>query len=433
MRILILSDNFPPERDGGAERIAFNYFNGLKNFGHDVFVMTTTSSHHPEERSDEGSLNCFCHPRESGDPVDPNSNIFYLYWPQKYSKFKHYFGLYNPRANKIFKKILAEIKPDIVHAHNVHEILGLNLLKLAKKSGTKVFLTVHDCALFHYGKLIEFIPQIDKNQIDQNFNYKVNIWQQIKRYQKSFVPWRKTIIKYYLKYADKIFAVSLELKKALEQNGIKNIEVIHNGIDINKWQTTSEQIEKFKNDYQLQNKKIIFWGGRLETLKGGELLLDALELVAKQNSNFILMIVGKKDIAAEKFINSAQKKNISTTITDWLPKEQMPVAYGASDLVAVPSAYLDPFPTINLEAMAIAKPIIGTCLGGTPEIVQNEKTGYVINPYNKETFAEKIIALLDNPELSRRFGNAGFERVQNEFSLKKQLIITIKYYEQNYT
>ena len=91
------------------------------------------------------------------------------------------------------------------------------------------------------------------------------------------MPWRKTIIKHYLKYVDKIFAVSLELKKALEQNGIKHIAVIHNGIDINKWQTISEQIEKFKNDYQLQNKKIIFWGGRLNTLKGGGLLLNALE------------------------------------------------------------------------------------------------------------------------------------------------------------
>lgn len=425
MKILILSDNFPPEKDGGAERIAFNYFTGLKNLSHDVFVMTTASSHHPEQSEAK--------PRDFVNLHLTDNHIFFLPWPKKYLKFKHFFGLYNPKANKIFKKILVEIKPDIVHAHNIHDILGLNLLKLGKKFGAKIFLTAHDCALFHYGKLTEFLPQIDKNQTDQNFNYKVSVWQQLKRYQKSFLPFRKTFIKHYLKYVNKIFSVSEELKKSLEQNNIKNTIVIHNGIDPDKWQTTTEQITEFKKKYNLENKKIIFWGGRLNTLKGGGLLLDALELVVKQSQNFVLMIVGKNDKEAKKFLNSAKEKNIPAIITGWMTQKEIITAYAASDFIIVPSAYLDPFPTINLEAMACAKPVIGTCLGGTKEIVQDKKTGYIINPYHKEIFAEKILTLLDNDELVKQFGQNGFERVKNEFSLDKQIKETIKYYEQNYS
>lgn len=414
MKILILSDNFPPERDGGAERIAYNYFTGLKNLGHDVFVFTST-----------------CHPREGEDPVGSysNKNIYKIYTPKHYSKFNHFLGLYNPYSAKYFKKILGEIKPDIVHAHNIHDILGLNLLKIAKKSGAKIFITTHDSLLFHYGKLTEFIPQIDKNKINQEFDYKVNNWQLLKRYKKKFVPLRQTIIKHYLKYVDKIFAVSLELKKALEQNNIKNIEIIYNGIDPVIWQASGEKINDFKNKYNLKNNpKIIFWGGRLSTLKGGGLLLNALELVVKQNPNFILMIVGKKDSEAEKFLKIAEEKKIPVIFTGWLTQKEIAVAYHASDFMIVPSAYLDPFPTINLEAGACAKPVIGTCLGGTKEIIIDNETGYIINPYNQEMFTEKILALLNNPKLTQKFGQAGFELVTNKFSLDQQLKETLKYY-----
>jgi len=413
MKILILSDNFPPEKDGGSERIAYNHFAGLKNFGHEVFVF------------------CGCHSRESGNPVLlKTDNIYKIYLPKFYSKLHHFFGLYNSKSAKVFKKIISEIKPDVIHAHNIHSILGFNLLKIAKKSGAKVFLTAHDCMMFHYGKLIEFIPQIDKNKIDQNFNYKINIFQQLKRYKKSFLPFRKTIIKHYLKYVDKIFAVSFELKKALEQNGIKNITVIHNGVDIAKWKVEPEALVEFKDKHNLQNKKIIFWGGRLNTLKGGGLLINALEKVVQILPDTILMIVGKKDQEAEKFLKLAHEKKLPTIITGWLTQNEMALAYAASNLVVAPSAYLDPFPTINLEAMASAKPIIGTCLGGTKEIVINNKTGYIINPYNQETMTEKIIDLLKNPVKAEEFGKNGYEKVKNEFSLEKQLEETIKWYNQ---
>ena len=94
----------------------------------------------------------------------------------------------------------------------------------------------------------------------------------------------------------------------------------------------------------------------------------------------------------------------------------------------MPSIYLDPFPRINLEAMASKKPVVGTCFGGTPEVVINNQTGYIVNPLNAEMMARKIIDLLKNFQKAKKFGEAGYQRVINEFSLEKQVKITLEYY-----
>lgn len=108
----------------------------------------------------------------------------------------------------------------------------------------------------------------------------------------------------------------------------------------------------------------------------------------------------------------------------------MRIVYNASDVVVVPSLYLDPFPTVNLEAMACKKPVVGTCFGGTPEIVRDGITGYIVNPLNVENMAEKIVDLLKNSEKAKKFGQAGYERVKSQFSLDKQVLETLRWYQE---
>src|SRR3989344_4302713 len=231
MKILFLEDNFPPYNNvGGAGTVASSLAYELKKKGNDVFVITSV-----QDKSNEGSVE------------DNGLKVFKIY--SKYHiRWQAYLSLYNPRTVEKIKKIIEQISPDVVHAHNIHYYISYHALKLAKQSGAKVFLTAHDVMPFYYGKLVEFINPNDLS-CPEKFNYKISVWRQIKRAGKTYNPLRNIIIRRYLKYVDKIFAVSGALKNALNDNGIKNVEVIHNGIDVSAWAVNEAAIEVFKEKH----------------------------------------------------------------------------------------------------------------------------------------------------------------------------------------
>ena len=165
--------------------------------------------------------------------------------------------------------------------------------------------------------------------------------------------------------------------------------------------------------------------------KGGREIVLAMDKVIKEVPGARLLVLGDTDDYANNMIDLAAKLGIRDKLifTGWLSGNELKAAYHATDIVAVPSICFDSFPTMNLEAMASAKPVIGTCFGGTPETVINNETGYIVNPYNEKELADKIIDLLKSPAKARTFGQAGYERVKNEFSLEKQTKKTMEWYQ----
>ena len=78
--------------------------------------------------------------------------------------------------------------------------------------------------------------------------------------------------------------------------------------------------------------------------------------------------------------------------------------------------------------MAAGRPIIGTCFGGTPEVVVNNETGYIVNPYDEKELASKIIDLLKHPEKAAKFGQSGRERVERIFNIDTHVHKTLLWY-----
>jgi len=403
MKILFLSEEFPPENAGGSGIIAHNLAHELKNLGHDVFIITCTERNSEEKEADIDGLRVF--------------KVCGSY----HSRWQAWLSLYNPLTVPKIEKIVKNIKPDIVHAHNIHNYISYYSLKIAKKYAKAVFLTAHDVMLVHWGKLMP------KNG---NCFYKVTTKDQIKEAGKRYNPFRRVIIKHYLRYVDKIFTVSDAIKKILAINGINNTETIHNGINVEEWKFSPLEIKKFNEKYNLQNKKIILFAGRLSGAKGGHEILRAISLVKDEIKNVILLVAGEKNKYFEEMNKLIENLNIDEYVkfTGWLSREEMKSAFFASDISVTPSIYLDPFPTVNLEAMASRKPIIGTCFGGTSEIVVNNRTGYLVNPLNTKEMADKIIDLLKNPQRMKQFGDEGYKRVKENFSLKRQTEKTLLNY-----
>lgn len=406
MKIVILSDIFDDcGGRGSATPTIRNFAAALKDRGHEVSFITTA-------QTKEAAF-----PRKiDGVMVYPIYSNYNLLW-------RAYVSLYNRQTIGTIKKIIGEIKPDIVHAHHIHLHLSYHSLKIAKGCGAKVFLTAHDTMHFHYGKLIEMINPDDPNVCDLS-DYKISAWQQFRRYGKTYNPLRNLIIRHYLKYPDKIFTISNALQKALADNGIKTSGVVYNGINANDWLPNNELIEEFKSKYGLRSKKIILLGQMLSETKGSREACTAIKRIIKEVQETVLLATGYLDKDADKqMLDFAKELGIEKNVIiiknlegDWLK-----AAFFASNVVIVPSVYFDALPRINLEAMAAKKPVVGTCLGGTKEVVIDGETGFIVNPFNTEQLAERIIDLLKNPEKAQKFGKAGYERVKNEFNLEKMV------------
>src|SRR3989338_9935720 len=102
MKILFLSDDFPPNNLGGAGVVAYSLAKTINNLGHEVHVISTT-----QDKNEEGGL------------AQDGLKIYKIY-SQYHRRWRAYLSLYNPQTVKKVKKIINDIKPDVVHAHNVH-------------------------------------------------------------------------------------------------------------------------------------------------------------------------------------------------------------------------------------------------------------------------------------------------------------------------
>ena len=405
MKIAVLSDHFPPYKAGGAEYIASLFAKEYKTCGHEVFVITTVQHKNTRRIEEHGGIKIYS---------------VYTKLPER---LRPWCSFYNPQVLPAVKKILAEQKPAVIHAHNIHNHLSYHCLKVAHDLQIPVVLTMHDAMSFSYGKYFQFI---DKQNLAQapKVSYKPQgFWMNLKANRFRYIPFRNQIIKTYLhKYVRNIVSVSNELQKSLYAHSIHCTEIVHNGIDLAAFHVDMEKATAFRNTYALNDKSVVLFAGRVSYLKGGEQVLKAMTSVCKTVHNAVLLIAGKQDGYGEHMQQMAKESGIEQSIifTGWLSREDLMVAYQCSDVVVSPSIYLDNFPTVNLEAMAMRKPVIASCFGGSKELVFDGMTGYIGNPLNTEQLAERIIELLTDKAKAALMGEAGYQRIADKCSIQQQ-------------
>jgi len=394
MKIVFLHDGFPPQNFGGSVISTHEIAMGMKNAGHEVFVITT------------------CRKEDEAGEVNYNGLKIFTIASNYRARWRAYVGLYNAPVIRKLEEILKSVKPDIVHANNIHHYLSYHSLKIAKKYA-KVVITFRDAMSFSFGKL-------QTKRYLESFDAHTTWLDHLKQAKKRWNPFRELIIKYYLGYVDKKFAVSKALKKALEQNGIKNVEVIHSGALVDSWRVDEGEVARLRQQYNLENKKVVLFGGRLSEAKGGFKALEALALIVKELPDTILLVMAKIDKNTETVKERANELGVGEHLvfTGWIEREKTKLIYCLAEIVLVPSICFDAFPRIVLEASASGKPVVGTCYGGAPEVIVDGVTGYVVNPFDVKIMAEKILDLLRNPEKAKAFGQAGSENVRTKFNLE---------------
>ncbi len=159
---------------------------------------------------------------------------------------------------------------------------------------------------------------------------------------------------------------------------------------------------------------LILWVGRLEKLKGVEILVDAVAQLDRRD--FTLLIVGG-DARASALRDELQAQAAALGIRanvefrSAVPHDSLPWYYSAADVCVVPS-YYESFGLVAVEAMACGTPVVASRVGGLVSTVTDGVTGYLIPWRCPEPFAEKLEVLLGNPELRTNFSRAARKSVE---------------------
>ncbi len=222
-----------------------------------------------------------------------------------------------------------------------------------------------------------------------------------------------------LKDSKKIIAQSLVEAKQCETMNVKKgkIEIIPNGIDLSEFKKLPKR-KNFRKKYSIDNdEKIILFLGRINKIKGLDILVKAFANLEKEVNNIRLVIIGPDDGYLNDLKNQINLLNISDKIllTGSLFGKEKLEAYVDADIYVLPSIY-ENFPNSVLEACAIGLPIVMTNACGLTNVINN-KAGYAV-PYDDSQLQSTIKRLLINDKIRKKFGKAG-KKIAKKFTWER--------------
>ena len=216
--------------------------------------------------------------------------------------------------------------------------------------------------------------------------------------------------------ADRIVAASGHERGMLERLygvGDERVSVIPCGVNLERFRPQERTAARASVGLP-DDRPIVLFVGRLEPLKGLELLIDAV--AALEQSAPELVVVGGDAHAAAYMATlraraEARGLGARTRFVGAAPQEQLPAYYSAADVCVVPS-YYESFGLVALEAMACGTPVLAARVGGLTSIIQDGVNGYLLPWRCPEAFAAKIDLVLTDEALRRSLGVAARKRAQ---------------------
>jgi colanic acid/amylovoran biosynthesis glycosyltransferase len=204
------------------------------------------------------------------------------------------------------------------------------------------------------------------------------------------------------------------------------VHVIHCGVNL----------ERFRPGSKDPNKTFsIICVGSLQEVKGQIYLIEACRLLRDRGVDFELHLVGEGE-DREKLEEIVRGYHLEQYILfcGSMPHAQLVKVLQQMDLMTLPSVLdklgrREGIPVALMEGMAMGLPVVSSRLSGIPELVLDGETGYLVEPRDTEGIADAIEKLYRDPELRSRFGNAGRQRIIDEFELHKNVEKLIDLFE----
>jgi len=245
----------------------------------------------------------------------------------------------------------------------------------------------------------------------------------------------KTYVHHYLyKKISKIIVVSNEVREILiKENKIPldKLELIYNGVDLNEFNYNRFNHKYLKQEFNIQNNDVVVGAiGRLGKNKNQEFIIEIASKLKNQISNIKYLIVGQ-DNSPNKHYKSkleemVRKSNLKNQVHLTGFREDIPAIMDILDILIIPSKQ-EAFGIVAIEAMAMKKVVLATRVGGLKEVIEDGKTGFLL-PIEADVFAEKIKQLAQESSLRTDMGEAGYQRVLNNYTIETMINKTEEVY-----
>jgi len=292
------------------------------------------------------------------------------------------------------RKLMKKIKPDIVHAHYITQYGFCGAL-----SG------FHPLVVSAWGSDVLVDP--NKSKI------------------------LKLMVKFALKRADLITCNGINLKEAMIKLGhdSQKIKIVYHGVDTKEF-NPKQKDKKLREKLKIFDSPTVISTRGLEPIYDVESLIKAIPLVLKRvpDAKFIIANNGSQEAHLKEMAKSLYIWN-NVKFVGLIQHNELPKYLASSD-VYVSTSLSDGMALSTMEAMACKVALVITDVGDNRTWVRNEENGFIVPIKNPEALAEKIIYLLENEEVRKRFGEISRRRIEEKGDYYKEMEKMRELYEE---
>ena len=396
MRILFLSNFYPPASRGGYEQWCQEVADGLRSRGHDVVGFTST------------------HGRDSLPSPDPAWVRRELHLEMEFTSFRNAFDFFTKRKQNELENL--EILRDVVEKHKPDISLIWGMWNLPRSLPALAEELMPDRVIYYIGDYWPALPSQFENYWNASpRNFITGIPKLILKPLVKRIMAREECHNPQLRHA--LFP-SKFMRDELLRKGISspNTKIVYGAIDTTPY--LGARAEK-------QNEVIsLLYVGRLTHEKGVHTAIEAVaHLVHAHNLNHLkLMIVGDGDANYVVRLHQLVVDKEIASYVDFIPaqpKKVLPDLYRQSDIFLFTSIWAEPFGRVIVEAMASGLAVVGTPVGGSAEILIEDENALLFTPDNPASLSGQLKRLIGSPELRDRLARAGRETATKNFDIQR--------------
>ncbi|MEJ2212281.1 MAG: glycosyltransferase family 4 protein [Anaerolineae bacterium] len=370
MHILLVTNYFPPHYTGGAEVVVYNECHGLREQGVDASVLMINAR--MKEQQDR-------HREYKGVPIHEIT----------FRPYRLKSGLLQAFDPRIYRAMLAELRrvqPDLVHVHNVSGST-LALFPACRRLGLPVVLTLHDHWLLcpnnmlyrRDGSLCDV--STSSRTCDQCFR-RYDFW--------ANVPGRRRLFARLVAGVDLFVSPSQKLVDLHVAAGYdrSRFRVVPNGIKPALFQLPADPAVRAVTREAGRRRSLLFAGAIAEN-KGILTLVEAAPLLARYVPGIRLVVAGGGDPGLVEALRGVDPDVVE--LLGQVPFQEMRALYATADLTVVPSLWYENSPMCIYESMLAGTPVLGSEVGGIPELIEPGKTGYTFRRGDPVALTERVI------------------------------------------
>ncbi len=386
MRILQVVDDYPPCIAGDGIHV-YEISNELAKLGHDVTVFTNAHS--------IGSPYLY---REKNHPVPlQHANMFEPGGQRRTDlvKVRHFHPLFRASyfsfSAQLCKAVLEE-NFDIIHIHRYFSLQSSPTMFASKLKRTPVFFTPHSATTREQKGVLATIV---KGTFDCTFG------------------------RYLIRSPDILIALTQDNIRDFLGLGARadGIKLVPDGIDLEKF-TQLPSPDAFKNRFDITGDIVLFVG-RLVKYKGVQYLLRIAPRILREFPRTKFVIVGPDFGYGNELLKLVSTYSLQESVifTGAISESELLEAYSAADVLAFPSIH-EGFGLVLLEAMACGKPAVTWKTSAMQYVIEDRKSGFLVDPWNLDDFARSIILLISDKTLAGKMGESGRKAVEEKFEWK---------------